>query len=579
MFFYFRIKYYSLLFVLVIIANIYIHPKNISAIYDPLSVSNNKYGVHIVDTNDLEEASKLINSNGGDWGYITLVIQNDDLNLSKWQGIFNRMRKLHLIPIVRLATKVEKDYWEKPQIVDIDKWVDFLNSINWPIQNRYIIIFNEPNHAKEWGNDINPEEYAEYFSNIAVKLKEKSDDFFILSAALDTACRKDPECLDAELYFRRMFSHRPEFFNLIDGLNSHSYPNPDFSASPYTSGKGSIRSFEWEILHLKNSGLQKNLPIFITETGWKHKYGKYTDHTYGEPDQIGKYMQITANSVWSDYRIAAVTPFIFNYQDIPFDHFSFKKINSNEYYPHYDIYLNIPKKTGAPLQRQKYSLENPLFPNVMLTESVYTINGVFINDGQNIFDQRQGYELFIESDPTGFKAIIDVPDYLEPQQKSLFKIHIETPNKKDIYNIKLQAGINGRNIMLEEKKIELKNPPELVIFPQYAWKNNLPDHNIKVLIYDQNDQLVHKYENPEIRKNSIVLSRLNNTIPGEKYRLVILSPFYLPSQKVITIPEIKSVITGIRLWPLDLDQNGMLNWGDLFAVIKTSPMKFINLIF
>ena len=128
------------------------------AIYDPLSVPNNEYGIHIADPQDIPDAATLVNSNG-DWGYVTLVIQENDRNTDKWQKIFDQMRRLHVIPIVRIATRPQGAVWKKPQIEDLRDWKSFLSSLNWPVENRYIILFNEPNHAAEWGNSISPEEY------------------------------------------------------------------------------------------------------------------------------------------------------------------------------------------------------------------------------------------------------------------------------------------------------------------------------------------------------------------------------------------------------------------------------------
>ena len=39
--------------------------------YNPLAVPNNRYGIHIVDTNDIPQLPALVNSSGGDWGYVT----------------------------------------------------------------------------------------------------------------------------------------------------------------------------------------------------------------------------------------------------------------------------------------------------------------------------------------------------------------------------------------------------------------------------------------------------------------------------------------------------------------------------
>jgi hypothetical protein len=37
----------------------------------------NKFGIHILSANEIEKAKELVNSNGGDWGYVTVVIRDD----------------------------------------------------------------------------------------------------------------------------------------------------------------------------------------------------------------------------------------------------------------------------------------------------------------------------------------------------------------------------------------------------------------------------------------------------------------------------------------------------------------------
>ena len=74
------------------------------AIEDPLVVPNNKIGIHVFSPTELGDAVKLINGNGGDWGYITVPIQSNDRDLKKWQNFMLQCKKLHIIPIVRLST-------------------------------------------------------------------------------------------------------------------------------------------------------------------------------------------------------------------------------------------------------------------------------------------------------------------------------------------------------------------------------------------------------------------------------------------------------------------------------------------
>src|SRR5688572_16737141 len=111
----------------------------VDAIVNPLEQPNNKIGIHILFHDELEEAAKLVNANGGDWGYVTIPIQSGDKDILKWQKFMDECRRLHLIPLVRLAT--EGDYyntkvWRKPDEEDILDFANFLNSLYWPTKNR-----------------------------------------------------------------------------------------------------------------------------------------------------------------------------------------------------------------------------------------------------------------------------------------------------------------------------------------------------------------------------------------------------------------------------------------------------------
>jgi hypothetical protein len=320
----------------------------VSAIYDPLSVPNNKYGIHIVDSNDIKDIAPLVNSSGGSWGYVTLVITEGDRNIDVWSKQFDLLRRLHLIPIIRLATHTEGSGWVTPKKEDADQWARFLDALPWPTKNRYIIPFNEPNHAAEWGGTVNPEQYAEVFTVIAIKLKEASDEFFILPAGLDASAPNGPSTMDEEIFLRRAIGAEPVLLDLIDGWTSHSYPNPGFSGSPYASGRGTLRTYEWELAILKNLGLKKDLPVFITETGWAHTGFDWKSRLLS-PDTVASYITIASKTVWNDPRIAAVTPFLFQYQQPLFAMFSWLGLATREPYPFYRSYQQIAKVKGEPL--------------------------------------------------------------------------------------------------------------------------------------------------------------------------------------------------------------------------------------
>ncbi|MGI5826691.1 MAG: hypothetical protein ACOX50_04750, partial [Patescibacteria group bacterium] len=63
----------------------------------------NKFGIHILETTDLEKARELVNSTGGDWGWVTIVIRDDEMDFDKWQNFMDQCREKHLVPLVRIA--------------------------------------------------------------------------------------------------------------------------------------------------------------------------------------------------------------------------------------------------------------------------------------------------------------------------------------------------------------------------------------------------------------------------------------------------------------------------------------------
>src|SRR4030042_6341312 len=86
----------------------YLHlPIQAIAITNPLKTDNNRFGIHIIDENDIDLASDLVNSNGGQWGYITMVIREDDRKIEKWKSTFDKLRGKNLIQIIVLPASFE----------------------------------------------------------------------------------------------------------------------------------------------------------------------------------------------------------------------------------------------------------------------------------------------------------------------------------------------------------------------------------------------------------------------------------------------------------------------------------------
>jgi hypothetical protein len=316
------------------------------AVENPFSSFNNKFGVHILFPSELASAAKLVNSNGGDWGYVIIPIQSNDMSREKWQNFMDDAKKLHVIPILRLATEGDNSntkVWRKPTESDVVDFANFLNSLNWPVKNRYIVVFNEVNRGDERGGRLNVDEYTHILSYAIDVFKSKSADFFMINAGLDNAAPGSPPLYENEYTFlREMNNSVPGIFNKLDGFASHSYPNPAFSQPPTSLSSTGISSFVYERKLIKTM-TDKNLPVFITETGWS---GDVLSDAVR-----AAYFKNAFNNAWSDIGIVAITPFILN------DNGSFTEFSliNNDGGPtlQYDMLKSLPKVRGMPALVQK----------------------------------------------------------------------------------------------------------------------------------------------------------------------------------------------------------------------------------
>lgn len=424
--------------------------KSSFAINDPLSVPNNKVGIHITSENDLNDAVNLINTKGGDWGYVTLVITESERDHGRWQNVFDQMRRLHIIPIVRLATKPNGDIWDAPQEAEINNWIAFLNSLNWVVQNRYVIINNEPNHAKEWGGRLDPAGYAKYLKQFSQKLKEASPDFFVLPAGLDPAASNKSPTMSSGEFIRRMRTSEPDVFDYIDGWTSHPYPN------------GSVTSYQSEL-----SQVGKRLPIFITETGW-------TLEKYTEP-QISQNLVNAYTNIWNDPRIVAVTPFILNYVTAPFNVFSWKKPDGG-FYSYYAAVQEMPKVKGEPVQIEKGQILSAFIQPLIFTGMDFV--GVILakNTGQTIWGPAT---IALDSESEDFALKSFSLNNIEPVKLGLIFFKAASTQTEGVYTNSLFLN-NSKGIKITNSfSIEgaLVKPDWSKI---WSFVSNIPKSSIKI---------------------------------------------------------------------------------------------------
>ena len=314
-------------FLLLFLTFFYITPKHIQATNDE------RLGIHILSVTEIDEAIKLLKTkeNKNDWNYVTVLLTLDDLNKEdEWVRFMKRCRKYHIVPIVRLATKARGKNWIRPNRKNLVDMIDFLGDLKWPSKDKIIIVFNEVNHAEEWGGEINPQNYASTLRFVSNWARTEMKEFIILPAALDLDAPNGTNTMEAFAYLDKLYDYDKEIFTYIDAWNSHSYPNPGFVSSPRRNGKNSMKGFIRELDYLRGK-TNRDYKVFITETGWKLSYKT-------EP-WLENYYTYCMQHIWSHYQVVAVTPFVLKGSPGPFSSFSFLDEQSKPT-AHYEAFLD-----------------------------------------------------------------------------------------------------------------------------------------------------------------------------------------------------------------------------------------------
>lgn len=397
-------------------------------------LAQNNFGLHLTQGSDIHSAHHIINSSSGDWGWATIVIRTDQLDdKNTWQDFFDNCRKYHIIPIVRIATKMEKDYWTKPDEKDIDNFLKLFESLNWPTKTRHITLFNEINHGSEWGGEVNIKEYTDIVLYAQKKFKDTNSDYFIMPAALDLAAPdKYPKYLSYKSVYKEIQNYKPEFFEKFDGLANHYYPH------------NSPNNYKNELIYFPD----KNIPIFIKETAIPHREGITKNNRFYTLNTSTEILKNFILENQNNTQIKAITPFIYNYPHPPFDNFSW--LDKNEkLHPQFQKIIDIPKKQNEPEQITSYVKIKHEIPLIIFTNKEYYGHIYLKNTGQSIWGE------------TNF--------CLKSESKNIITEDICTdnslifPNQTKIFSFKF--SVNNPSNFKEEIYLKWENLPEIKIIP------------------------------------------------------------------------------------------------------------------
>lgn len=289
---------------------------------------NQILGMHLMNIDEVSLTASLFSDfySSDAWKYVTVPLTAGDLQKkTQWQLFFKQAKEAKIKPIIRLATSFENGVWVRPDRKLIVEQLEFLGDLNWPTSEKIVIVYNEVNHAAEWGGQVDPASYNDVLRFTSNWAKAIDHNFKILPAGLDLAAPSGSESLEAFAYLNQMHRFDSEIFSYLDYWNSHSYPNPGFNSSPTRTSKNSLRGFEHELAFIKNK-TGRDFKVMITETGWRAN-GNILPW-------LESYYTYALQHIWSDPRVVAVTPFILKGEPGPFSEFGFIS-KDNKPTPHY----------------------------------------------------------------------------------------------------------------------------------------------------------------------------------------------------------------------------------------------------
>ncbi len=357
-----------------------------------ITLPQNKLGVHLLLDDGRNywplgvwpEHLRYARAAIGAWGFVTQVIRSDDLDPARWNTLMRLCSELHLTPILRLATTFDRDRgaWTAPT-VDADgsyrtlaaRYADFAAALDWPTAEHFLIVGNEPNHGEEWGGRPDPAAYARLLIDVADALHAADADARVLNAALDPFAPNTDGApfgngmvyLDENSFIDAMIAADPNVFRSLDGWASHAYPLGPLTRPPWeqtyqvdkVNGSATpsapegivnrgVNGYTWELWKLASIGVGL-LPVFITETGWRHAESENpaaTDGSAAMPDaqtaavyldlalrgNDGHYPQYP-QSGWTpwldDPHVVAVTPFALDGLPTEWGHTNWLKLDAS----------------------------------------------------------------------------------------------------------------------------------------------------------------------------------------------------------------------------------------------------------
>lgn len=302
--------------------------------------ANNIVGLNVarlVQPRYIWAASSVANANGGNWGYVTILLTRDDrdneLSGHQLQQVLDRCYEARVQPIVRVGTRfdVATGVWDRPHDSDPARWRALFEQVRWPNRTVWIVPANEPNLGREWGGAVDVPSFVSYL-NLFMATFADSDTFKVVNAPLNLSNPHQlPIMQDAFDFLAEMAGLDGSIFERLPAWATNSYKVDGFGEGVRFTHRG----YELEL-----EVIGREMPVIITETGWLNRRSD---------EDIARFYTQAYKDWQADHRVIAATPLIWD-PDVD-DHWMFTFDDKGEIVSTnggYHALRALPRVAGSP---------------------------------------------------------------------------------------------------------------------------------------------------------------------------------------------------------------------------------------
>ena len=302
---------------------------------------NNIVGLNVARLRDdryLRATADLVNRNGGDWGYVTVVWTTDDRDGGAGELLLRRFVdrcfEYHLRPIVRVATHFDEGtgIWSRPEPDDAQRWRAYFQRASWPTSPVWVVAGNEPNLGRDWGGEVDAAGYAQYLAGFLYAFADSAQ-LKVVNAPLDASNTTElPVMQDAYEFLAEMDAAVPGIFERL----------PAWASNPYrVLGQGPDLRYTHLAYESELRAIGRDMPVLITEAGHLHT---------GDDHEIAAFYAEAFRDWMADPRVVAATPLFWHPDRGVFWMFDFGADGGLSYVsPTYELIQRLPRGSGSPL--------------------------------------------------------------------------------------------------------------------------------------------------------------------------------------------------------------------------------------